>query len=96
MDKDVHCNKCGMKLIIRNHKKKHMRNPHGDEVKFGCSYLYISSPPANHKNPNFGFAQKSLGESMTVEGFWIVLQKQIRGGDKLEFRNVRGECLVLK
>ena len=77
MYKDGHCNKCGVKFINRNHKKKNMRNPHGDEVRFGCSYLFTSSPPANHQNPSFGFAQKSLGESMMVEGFWIVLLKQI-------------------
>ena len=34
MDKNVHCEKCGAKFNNRNHRKKHMKHPCGDEVKF--------------------------------------------------------------
>ena len=34
MDKDVQCQQYAVKFTNRNHKKKHMLNPYGEEVRF--------------------------------------------------------------
>ena len=41
MDWDVQCEKCGVKFKNKNHRKKHIRYPCGDEVRF-CFYMLLS------------------------------------------------------
>ena len=53
MDKDVHCQKCGVKFRNRNHKKKHMRTPCEEKVRFGLSYMC----QVNCKKPSFCLAR---------------------------------------